>query len=236
MTRAPGSKYTWALPSASGVSTRPRACSVCSTSNARASERATTLTPLTSPGIVVRKLPNSTISNTCRASLGSPRYHGSSHMRGSMSHAIQRWLHRTRRQSETRVPFDSATGPPVSTGRGGLRAELANVGANRAPYGVGLEQLLDVGCLFECPPIVLVQDHHQVIRLLRSLLRRHAGGPFLGNYAVTKGSVVSSSSVFAIGPQTGGGRRRASAGCRSGILRPRQKTSGQRVRRFPCSC
>jgi len=122
MTRATASNSMCALPSWSGMSARFRAASVCSTVNATASESATTLTPLASPGMDVRTFPNRTNLNSSRASLGRPRYHGSSHMRGSMSQAIQvplRWNAET--TAPTAIPSLLTTEAPFgSAGGGGL--------------------------------------------------------------------------------------------------------------------
>jgi len=117
MTRAVASKYRCALPASSGMSARFKACSVCSTVNASPSESATTLTPLTRPGMDVRTFPNRQNENTSRASLGSERYHGSSHLRGSMSQAIQTCPRRVSAETttaETARPLPLFTESPPS--------------------------------------------------------------------------------------------------------------------------
>lgn len=86
------------------MSTRVSACCVTSTGKAIASDSAMTLAALTSPGSAVRKLPKSTTLNTSRESVGRDRYHGSSHIRESMSHAIQVTPERAR--AKTRIPVE----------------------------------------------------------------------------------------------------------------------------------
>lgn len=125
-----------------------------------------TLTPLTRPGIDVRTFPNRTNLNTSRASLGSERYQGSSHMRGSISQAIQTCPRRARAETtaETAIPLPWITEPPFgSTGSSDLRAELAGVGADRAPDRVGLVELLDFRCIFQRAAVPLVEDDHEVV-------------------------------------------------------------------------
>lgn len=96
-----------------------------------------------------------------------------------MGHAIQSPPRiREDTTAETQIPWDSATeSSPLALAGGGellllLVAEPARVGANGATDRVGLVELLDGGSLFEAAPVVLVQDDHQVVRLVGLLLLR----------------------------------------------------------------